>query len=111
MQLCTFKLIGTTDMWQCSCRLLHGLSLADRSGIGDLRLLLVIGGRYYCEKCTIESVALARKLGYVLSGPTLITIDNDNSNTVNLKQTHVLKVEASVVIHDVLTSELGKALC
>ena len=47
-----------------------------------------------------EPVALATKLGYVLSGPTMIMSHNDNGNTVNLTATHVLKVEASVVNRD-----------
>ena len=59
-----------------------------------------------------ETVALATKLGYVLSGPTMIMSHNDNGNTVNLTATHVLKVEASVseasVNQDEIASELGK---
>ena len=54
-----------------------------------------------------EPIALAAKLGYVLSGPTMIVSDSDNGNTVNLTATHVLKVEASVVSQDELASELG----
>ena len=55
-----------------------------------------------------EPVALATKLGYVLSGPTMIMSHDDNGNTVNLTATHVLKVEASVVNQEEIASELGK---
>lgn len=55
-----------------------------------------------------EPVALATKLKYVLSGPTMIVSDSDNGNTVNLTATHVLKEEASVLSPDELASELGK---
>jgi len=55
-----------------------------------------------------EPVALATKLRYVLSGPTMIMSHNDNGNTVNLTATHVLKVEASAFNQDVIASELGK---
>ena len=55
-----------------------------------------------------EPVALATKLGYVLSGPTIMMSHNDNDNTVNLTATHVLKVEVSVVNQDEIASELGK---
>ena len=55
-----------------------------------------------------EPVALATKLGYVLSGPTMVTVDGANDNSVNLTATHVLKVEASVLKQDSLTSELRR---
>ena len=55
-----------------------------------------------------EPVALATKLGFVLSGPTMVMCDNVHANTVNLTSTHVLKVESSVINHDDLASELKK---
>ena len=55
-----------------------------------------------------EPVALATKLGFVLSGPTVVMCDDVHANTVNLTATHVLKVESSVTNHDDLTSELKK---
>ena len=55
-----------------------------------------------------EPVALATKLGFVLSGPTVVTCDDVHANTVNLTATHALKVESSVINHDDLTSELKK---
>lgn len=55
-----------------------------------------------------EPVALATKLGFVLSGPTVIMCDDVHANTVNLTVTHVLKVESSVINHDGLTPELKK---
>ena len=53
-----------------------------------------------------EPVALCTKLGYVLSGSTMIMSNNDNGNTVNLTARHVLKVEASIVNQGKLASEL-----
>ena len=52
--------------------------------------------------------ALATKLGFVLSGPTMVICDNFHANTVNLTATHVLKVESSVINHDDLAPELRK---
>ena len=48
------------------------------------------------------------QLEYVLPGPTMVMSHNGNGNTVNLTATHVLKVEASVVNQDEISSELGK---
>lgn len=104
-----------TEPAQSSCEHLHGLS-ADRCGEGDLPISILIGADHYWSlvKGTVvrgapwEPVALATKLGYVLSGPTMIMSNNDNGNTVNLTATHVLKVEASVVNQDKLASELRK---
>ena len=97
-----------TELAQSGYKHLHDLSVADRCGIP-------IGADYYWSlvEATIvrgapwEPIALAAKLGYVLSGPTMIVSDSDNGNTVNLTVTHVLKVEASVVSQDELASELG----
>ena len=105
-----------TELAQSSCEHLHGLSLADRCGRGDLPISILIGADHYwslVEGTVVrgapwEPVALATKLGYVLSGPTMIMSHNDNGNTVNLTATHVLKVEASVVNQDEIASKLGK---
>ena len=53
-----------------------------------------------------ESVALSTKLGYVLSGPT--PGFSSSSSIVNLIATHVLKIEATVVNSDPLSSKLNK---
>ena len=105
-----------TELAQSSYEHLHDLSLADRCGGRDLPICILIGADYYwslVEGTVVrgapwEPVALATKLGYVLSGPTMIVSNRDNGNTVNLTATHVLKVEASVVGQDELASELGK---
>ena len=55
-----------------------------------------------------ESVVLATKLGYVLSGPTTVMVNDESSNTVNLVATHVLKVETNVVKSDKLASEVRR---
>ena len=105
-----------TELAQSSCKHLHGLSLADSCGRGDLPISILIGADYYwslVEGTVVrgapwEPVALATKLGYVLSGPTMIMSHDDNGNIVNLTATHVLKVEASVVNQEEIASELGK---
>ena len=89
-----------TELAQSSCKHLHGLSLADSFGRGDLPISILIGADYYCSlvEGTVmrgapwEPVDLASKLGYVLSGPTMIMSHDDNGNTVNLTATHVLNV-------------------
>ena len=55
-----------------------------------------------------EPVALATKLGFVLSGPTVVKCDDVHANTVNLTAIHVLKGESRVINNDDLTSELKK---
>ena len=93
-----------TELAQSSYQHLHGLSLADRCGRGDLRISILIGADHYwslvegpvVRGAPWEPVALATKLGYVLSGPAMIMSHNDNANTVNLTATHVLNVEANL---------------
>ena len=105
-----------TELAQSSCEHLHGLSLADRCGRGDLPISILIGADHYwslvegtmVRGAPWEPVPPATKLGYVLSGPTMVMSHNDNGNTVNLTATHVLKVEASVVNRDEIAFELGK---
>ena len=105
-----------TELAQSSCIHLHGLSVADSCGRGDLPISILNGADYYWSmvegtvvtSAPWEPVALATKLGYVLSGPTMIMSHDDNGNTVNLTATHVLKVEASVVNQEEIASELGK---
>lgn len=88
--------------------------MADRASATDLAVNVLIGADFYwslVEGTVIrgapwEPVALATKLGYVLSGPTMVMVDDANGNSVNLTATHVLKVEASVLKQDSLTSEL-----
>ena len=68
-----------TELAQSSCEHLHGLSLADRCGRGDLPISILIGADHYwslVEGTVVrgapwEPVALATKLGCVLSGPGL----------------------------------------
>jgi len=104
------------ELAQCSYEHLHGLPLADEAGARDLAVNTLIGADYYwslAEGTVIrgaswEPVALATKLGYVLSGPTLVMVDDENGNSVHLTATHVLKVESTVIQDDSLTSELRR---
>ena len=90
--------------------------MVDRAGARDLAVNILIGADFYwslVEESVIrgapwEPVALATKLGYVLSGPTMVMVDDMKGNSVNVTATHVLKVEASVVKQDSLTSELRR---
>ena len=54
-------------------------------------------------------VTKATKLGYVLSGPTMVKVNDENGNSVNLTATHVLKVESAILQHDPFTSELRRS--
>ena len=92
-----------TELTRSSYEHLRELPLADRAGGGVLPVSILIGADYYWEP-----VALATKLGFVLSGPTVVMCDDVHANTVNLTATHVLKVESSLTNHDDLTSELKK---
>ena len=77
---------------------LCGLPLADRAGDNDLTVGILIGADYYwslVEGSIIrgapwEPVAVATKLGYVLSGPTMAMVEGECNNSVNLTATHVL---------------------
>ena len=89
-----------TELAQSSCEHLQGLTLAERCCRGDLPISMLIGADHYwplvegaeVRDAPWKPVALATKLGYVLSDPTMIMSHNDNGNTVNLTATHVLKV-------------------
>ena len=102
-----------TELAQCSYKHLRGLPLADRAAARNLAVDIRIGADYYwslVEGTVIrgapwEPVAIATKLGYVLSGPTMVMVDDQNGNSVNLTATHVLKVESTVIEHDSLTPE------
>ena len=104
------------ELAQCSYEHLRGLPLADKAGARDLAVNILIGADYYwslVEGTVIrgapwEPVALATKLGYVLSGPSIVMVDDENGNSVNLTATHVLKVESTVIQQDSLTSELRR---
>ena len=106
----------STRLTQCSYEHLHDLPLADRAGGGDVTVSILIGADYYWSlvEGTIirgapwEPVAIATKLGFVLSGPTVVMADHGQANTVNLTATHVLKVESSIINHDELASEVRK---
>ena len=105
-----------TELAQCSYKHLRGPPLADRAAARNLAVDIRIGADYYwslVEGTVIrgapwEPVAIATKLGYVLSEPTMVMVDDQNGNSVNLTATHVLKVESTVVEHDSLTSELRR---
>ena len=105
-----------TELTRSSYEHLRELPLADRAGGGVLPVSILIGADYYwslvegtlVRGAPWEPVALATKLGFVLSGPTVVMCDDVHANTVNLTATHVLKVESSVTNHDDLTSELKK---
>ncbi|XP_068742363.1 uncharacterized protein [Montipora capricornis] len=106
----------STELTQSSYEHLRDLPLADRAGGGVLAVSILVGADYYWSSvegtlvrgAPWEPVALATKLGFVLSGPTMVMCDNVHANTVNLTATHVLKVESSVINHDDLAAELTK---
>ena len=106
----------STKLTQSSYEHLRNLPLAERAAGGVLAVSILIGADYYWSlvEGTIvrgapwEPVALATKLGFVLSGPTMVMCDNVHANTLNLTATHVLKVESSVINHDDFASELRK---
>ena len=106
----------STELTQSSYEHLRNLPLADRASVGVLAVSILIGADYYwslvkgiiVRGAPWELVALATKLGFVLSGPTMVMCDNVHANTVNLTATHVLKVESSVINHDDIASELSK---
>ena len=106
----------SSELTRSSYEHLRDLPLADRAGGGVLPVSILIGADYYwslvegtlVRGAPWEPVALATKLGFVLSGPTVVMCDDVHANTVNLTATHVLKVESSVINHDDLTSELKK---
>ena len=70
------------ELAQCSYEHLRGLPLADKAGARDLAVNILIGADYYwslVEGTVIrgapwEPVALATKLGYVLSGPSVVSM-------------------------------------
>lgn len=104
-----------TKLIRCSYEHLCGLSLADRASARDLALNILIGADYYwslVEDTVIrgapcEPVALTT-MEYVVSGPTMVTVDDKNGNSVNIIATHILKVESTVIQHDSLTSKLRR---
>ena len=104
------------ELAQCSYEHLRGLPLAHKAGARDLAVNILIGADccWSLVEGTVirgapwEPVALATKLGYVLSGPTMVMVDDENGNSVNLTATHVLKLESTVIQHDSLTFELRR---
>lgn len=104
------------ELTQCTYEHLRGLPLAEWAGVRDRTVSILIGADYYwslVEGTVIrgapsEPVALATKLGYVLSGPTMVRPEDKDGYSVNLTATHVLKVESSIVKEDALTSEVKK---
>ncbi len=98
---------------------LRGLPLADNPGMVDpsMNIQILVGADYYwslVEGAVVrggphEPIALATKLGYVLSGPVVMDSQNDRADqySVNLTTTHVLKVE-SVPIADPLIEEVKR---
>ena len=106
----------STELTQSSYEHLRDLPLADRAGGGVLAVSILVGADYYwslvegtlVRGAPWEPVALATKLGFVLSGPTMVMCDNVHANTVNLTATHVLKVESSVINHGDVAAELKK---
>ena len=106
----------STELTQSSYEHLRDLPLADRAGGGVLAVSILVGADYHwslvegtlVRGAPWEPVALATKLGFVLSGPTMVMCDNVHANTVNLTASHVLKVESSVINHGDLAAELKK---
>ena len=105
-----------SQLVQCSYEHPRGLPLADRAGVRNLTVDILIVADYYqslvegnvVTGAPWEPVAITTKLGYVLSGLTMVKIDDENVNLVNLAATHVVKVESTVFQHDPLTSELKR---
>ena len=86
----------STKRTQSSYEHLRNLPLTDRAAGGVLAVSILIGADYYWSlvEGTIvrgapwEPVALVTKLGFVLSGSTMVMCDNVHANTLNL--THSL---------------------
>ncbi|KAL9969544.1 hypothetical protein ACROYT_G021769 [Oculina patagonica] len=85
---------------------LQCLRLADSShGNEELNIDILIGADFYWHFVSggvvrgpgSAPIALSTKLGYVLSGPVGIPVPGQGDSTVNLTETHVLKVSSSVV--------------
>ena len=85
---------------------LHGLQLADNShGSEELSVNLFIGADFYWHFVTGETVrdvtpgpvAILTKLGYVLSGPVNVSMCDQQESTINLTETHVLKISSTAV--------------
>lgn len=94
---------------------LHGLELADNShGSEELSVDLLIGADFYWHFVTGETVrdvnpgpvAILTKLGYVLSGPVNVSIHEQHESTINLTETHVLKISSTAVDDRSLNSEI-----
>ena len=104
------------ELAQCSYEHLRGLPLSDKAGARDLAVNILIGADccWSLVEGTVirgapwEPVALATKLVYVLPGPTMVMVDDENGNSMNLTATHVLKVESTVIQHDSLTFKLRR---
>ena len=105
-----------TESPQYNYHYLQELPLVDRNYTRNLTVSILIGADHYwtlVEGTVIkggpcEPVALATKLGYVLSGRTTVMVNDESSNSVNLTATHVLKVETNVVKSDKLASEVRR---
>ena len=103
------------DLHQHQYSHLQSLKLADEiTHSSDLHIDLLIGADYYWSLVTGEvvrghsssgPVALSTKIGYVLSGPDQAT-SYANDSTVNLSETHVLKVMSEVVQENILEREI-----
>ena len=94
---------------------LHGLELADNvRGSKELAVDLLIGADFYwhfitdvvIRDSTPGPVAIATKLGFVLSGPVEIPACDHQESTVNLTETHVLKISSAVVEENSLDSKI-----
>ena len=94
---------------------LHRLELADNShGSEELSVNLLIGADSYWHFVTGETVrdvnpgpvAILTKLGYVLSGPVSVSIHEQHESTINLTETHVLKISSTAVDDRSLNSEI-----
>lgn len=93
------------EFTQASYPHLQCLELADNTqGTDELNIDLLIGADFYwhfVNGITIRGpeprlVALSTRLGYILSGPVNIPVPCQEDSTVNLTETHVLEISASV---------------
>ena len=94
---------------------LHGLQLADNSHSSEeLSVDLLIGADFYWHFVTGDTVrditpgpvAISTKLGYVLPETVNVSMCNQQESTINLIETHVLKISSTAVEDRSLSSEI-----
>lgn len=98
---------------------LQGLELADvPNKPGEVEVDVVIGADYYWHLFTGVArkgerpgpVALQSRLSWVLSGPLNLNCENIQSSAVNIRATHVLKIESTPVEFNEDTGDINDHL-